>query len=72
MSGQDQRVILEDLREKCNNIFNEIDKDHSGYISSSELMKAAQSLLGPSQVNPAQIAEFMKEVDENRDGKISK
>ncbi len=41
MSGQDQRMMLEDLREKCNLIFDEVDKDHSGYISSAEVTRAA-------------------------------
>jgi hypothetical protein len=35
MSGQDYRVVSEEIQEQCLKIFDEIDVEKCGYISSS-------------------------------------
>lgn len=52
-----------------NKVFKSFDKDNSGYIDINELKEVSQELGRP--LDAAELEECMKDLDQNKDGKIS-
>lgn len=50
-------------------VFNSFDKDNSGFIDINELKDASKELGRP--LDAAELDECMKDLDQNKDGKIS-
>jgi Ca2+-binding EF-hand superfamily protein len=58
------------MREQCFKIFDEIDVENSGYLTSSEIPKAVQAIL--EGVDERIVEEFVEGVEASREGKITK
>lgn len=76
MNSQQFRIASQELRDQCNQIFDQFDVDHNGYITTNELQSVVQTILGATnsdaEVDRNEIKEFMEAVDSNRDGKINR
>ena len=55
--------------EKIKQIFNQFDKDKSGYINKNELASLSIALNDP--LSNAELHDFFRDVDEDNSGKIS-
>lgn len=57
-------------REKCNQLFDDVDQDNSGVIDKSELTKLLEAL--DLNASPSFVQSIMSIVDDNNTGKLSK
>jgi Ca2+-binding EF-hand superfamily protein len=75
ISAQDERMIAEDLRNQCSQVFSELDPLKTGLMAASEIGHAVEMIVGQlktdAQINIQMIQEFVEEVENNRDGKIN-
>jgi hypothetical protein len=66
-----EHIYLEDMKIHLllKNVFDQIDKDKSGNVDLQELLEATHEI--GSEVNAEDIQSAMKNIDENKDGKIN-
>lgn len=66
---EDSNAKYNELNEIMSKVFKSFDKDNSGFIDINELRDVSQELGRP--LDAAELEECMKDLDVNKDGKIS-
>ena len=78
MSAEEIEAILKDdskLNEIAKAAFESVDADGSGYIEEAELKVVMSSVardIGMPQPSDSDVSEVLRELDTNRDGRVSK